>query len=580
MNSRVLKPLIRTVAVLSALYLIGYIGIWQWMFCRVYVKPGESLLLRYKGPFPFGNVEQAPEGTLVSLDANGAPIKVGILEAMPGPGRHFYSPLEYERNIVEDTVIETGKLGIVVSKVGLPLPTGTFLADEVGYRGMWRRVLTPGRYRMNNYAYDVKIVDVDACLSAATPNKNRKGDVALIAPGYVGVVTNKTDNPKTKQKQGIQDEVLQPGIYFLNPEEKQIDIISVGYNETTLQVEMVKNADGSARMQDGTTLGSRGGGGRTGASTAPAPSKITSVEGKDPIYKPGTGIEFPSNDGFPIHLDYTTIWGILPDQAPDIVRQFGTLKDVEQKVVLPQVGSICRLYGSKRGAVDLLVGDTREAFQTDTAEELEKVFEQKNLTLLFGLTRHIYVPNQVREPIQKAKIADELKLTRDQEQLTAKAQADLTEAEAKVVLEERRTKADTLKLVALVAAEGEKKAKEIEATTEKLRAEIDAKTAIVEAQTTRAMGEAAAKTTELKNAAEADRFRQYVQALGGPDAYNRYVFAENLPTDLRIALFHAGPGTFWTDLKGFEQTMLGKLASETIPAKSPSPGMIPASSTR
>ena len=50
--------------------------------------------------------------------------------------------------------------------------------------------------------------------------------------------------------------------------------------------------------------------------------------------------------------------------------------------------------------------------------------------------------------------------------------------------------------------------------------------------------------------------------MGGPDAYNRYVFAEGLPADLRLGVFYAGPGTFWTDLKGFEQTMLGKLASE------------------
>ena len=574
MNFRVLKPLIRAVVLVAVIYAVGYVGFWQWSVCRIYVPSGSSLLLRYKGPFPFGNVEQAGEGSLVTLDARGNPTKVGILEAMPGPGRHFYSPLEYERELVPDTIIPPGKLGVVVSKVGQPLPQGTFLADDAGFRGIWRRVLTPGRYRMNKYAYDVKIVGVDDCVSPATRSKHRDNDVTLIPPGYVGVVTNKTDNPKLNQKQGIQDDVLQPGVYFLNPEEKQIDIVSVGYNETTLQVETVRNTDGSTRMQDGSTLTSRGSGGRVAT-----PSKTAPVEARDPTYKAGTGIEFPSNDGFPIHLDYTAIWGILPDQAPDIVRQFGTLKDVEQKVVLPQIGSICRLYGSKRGAVDLLVGDTREAFQTDTAEELEKVFEQKNLTLLFGLTRHIYVPNQVREPIQKSKIADELKLTRDQEQLTAKAQADLTEAEAKVVLEERRTKAETLKLVAQVAAEGEKKAKEIEATTEKLRAEIDAKTALVEAQITTTMGEAAAKTIELKNTAEADRFRQYVQALGGAEAYNRYVFAEGLPTDMRIALFYAGPGTFWTDLKGFEQTMLGKLASEAVPTKPTTSAILPASAS-
>ena len=196
----------------------------------------------------------------------------------------------------------------------------------------------------------------------------------------------------------------------------------------------------------------------------------------DPVYIPGKGIEFPSSDGFPIHLDYTAIWGILPEQAPDVVRQFGTLKDVEQKVILPQIESICRLHGSRRGAVDLLVGDTREQFQNETSAELERVLTSKNLSLLFGLTRHIYVPKAVREPIQKAKIADELTKTRDQEQLTAKAQAELTESKAKVVFEEKRTQAETEKKVAEVGAEGEKKAKEIEAMTEKLRAEIDAKT--------------------------------------------------------------------------------------------------------
>ena len=50
-------------------------------------------------------------------------------------------------------------------------------------------------------------------------------------------MTNKADNPQTGQQKGIQKDVLQPGIYFLNPEEKRVDVISIGYNETTLMVE-------------------------------------------------------------------------------------------------------------------------------------------------------------------------------------------------------------------------------------------------------------------------------------------------------------------------------------------------------
>jgi regulator of protease activity HflC (stomatin/prohibitin superfamily) len=532
---------------LVALYLVGYVGFWQWGVCRVEVPPGQSLKLRYRGPFPFaiGRVDKA-DGTLVKLDASGRPSQIGILEDMPGPGRHFYNPLEFERELVPDIIVKPGQIGVVTSKMGKDRKGGSFLVDSEGERGVWRKVLTPGRYRLNNYAYDVKLVDGDACVGTRAGGAKRQdaSDTTLIPPGYVGVVTNKTDNPLLGEAQGIQDNVLQPGIYFINPEEKRVDIISIGFNETT---QMVETRDGSSTANRGPGLADR----------------LGKTTGKDPDYAPGKGIEFPSNDGFPIHLDYTAIWGILPDQAPDVVRQFGTLKDVEQKVILPQIGSICRLHGSKRGAVDLLVGDTREEFQTDTSEELERVLDAKNLTLLFGLTRHIYVPNQVREPIQKARIADELTRTREQEQLTAKAQADLSEAKAKVVQEQDRTKAETEKMIAQVTAEGEKKAKEIDANTERLKAGIDAKTAIVQAEITKTIGEASAKTIELSNQAQAERYRQYVTALGGPDAYNRYVFAEGLSKDLHLGVFYAGPGTFWTDLKGFEQVMLGKLADDS-----------------
>ncbi len=535
--------------VVAVLVQVAYFGIWQWIFCRIEVPAGSSLLVRYKGPWPFGNRPQALEGTLVQTDASGRPLQVGILEVMPGSGRHFYSPLEYETQIVKDEVIPPGKIGVVVSKIGKALPEGTYLVDEKGYRGILRKVLTPGRYRINKYGYDVKIVDVDACAEPGTQVKRKAEDPTLIPPGYVGVVTNKARDPRTSEERGIQKQVLQPGIYFLNPEEKRINIISIGYSETSLTVAAQEQA--------------------TAGSTQSAPAKnlyggdrLGTTMTDDPVYTPGKGIEFPSSDGFTIHMDYTAIWGILPEQAPDVVRQFGALKDVEQKVILPQIESICRLHGSRRGAVDLLVGDTREQFQDETSSELERVLTAKKLSLLFGLTRHIYVPKAVREPIQKAKVADELTKTRDQEQLTAKAQADLTEAKAKVVFEEKRTQAETKKMVAEVAAEGEKKAKEIEATTEKLKAEIDAKTAAIEAQTTRLLGEAKASSIKLSKEAKAQRFQLLVKALGSADAYERYIFAEGLPSDLRVGIFYAGPGTLWTDLKGFEQTMLSKLVSD------------------
>ena len=471
---------------------------------------------------------------------------------MPGPGRHFYSPLEFETQFVKDTVISPGKLGVMVSKIGKPLPEGTYLVDATGYRGILRKVLTPGRYRINSYAFEVKVVDVDACAEASTRAERKAEDPTLIPPGYVGVVTNKASDPLTGQERGIQAQILQPGIYFLNPEEKRIDVVSIGYSETSLTVEAT-NRDG------GKTNGASGS--ATDAARGQSGDRLGISSADDPNYVPGKGIEFPSNDGFPIHLDYTAIWGILPEQAPNVVRQFGTLKDVEHKVILPQIESICRMHGSRRGAVDLLVGDTREEFQNETAAELERVLTSKNLSLLFGLTRHIYVPKLVREPIQKAKIADELTKTRDQEQLTAKAQADLTESKAKVVFEEKRTQAETEKMVAdrrRGREDGQGNRGDDREAQGRDRRQDRGHRGPDDEDTGRGQG----GIDQAGQEAKAERVQLLVKAIGGPDSYEHYIFAQGLPDDLKVGIFYAGQGTLWTDLKGFEQAMLGKLASE------------------
>src|SRR5215813_13195636 len=122
--NRSLRPALAGVTAALLVYLVGYVGVWQWMVCRAEVPPNYSLLIRYRGPWPFGSAAQAPDGALVKTDGRGNPLQVGILEAMPGPGRHFYSPLEFETELVPDQVIPPGKLGVVVSKVGKPLPPG------------------------------------------------------------------------------------------------------------------------------------------------------------------------------------------------------------------------------------------------------------------------------------------------------------------------------------------------------------------------------------------------------------------------------------------------------------------------
>ncbi len=539
---------------LVALVVVGLVGweVFEFAINRVYVPVGSSLLLQYKGPLLFGGVKP-PDGKLADVTKG----EIGVVEQMPGPSRHFYCPIWWERTIVKDQIVEPGEVAIVTSLMGKDLmerpaagETGTgsndnrqFLVDgdlgKTEFKGILRKVYGPGRYRVNPYAYGFKKITKEIEQSG---DQTKYSGWVEIQTGYVGVVTNQTDNPSTGAKKGIQPFVLPPGLYPINPREQKVDIVEIGYREKTIICPVRQDAQGNAELD---------------ASGEPV---MASASG---------GIVFPSRDGFTIHMDFTAIWGIMPDEAPHVVAFSGNLDAVENRVVVPLIESICRNEGSKLGAVELLVGETREQFQDETARQFEQTLKEKGVVLQYGLVRHIYIPQEVRLPIQKKYLADELKLTRDQEQLTAKTEAKLREAEKMVELESERIVVDTEKLVAEKKAEGDKTAAETGAETLKLVAAIAKETAEFDREATVTLGAAEAQAQQLLEEAKANRFKLAVAAFGTGDAFNQWVFATGLPEDIQLQLLYAGEGTFWTDLKGFTDVMLGRQMQETHAAPRP-----------
>ena len=541
------KLIIASLVSLGVLAAFGWAAI-EWSYNRIYVPEGSSLLLRYKGPpLPIPGLGMRPAaatGRFAEVDENGAPKELGVLEQMVGPGRHFYCPLWWERTLVEDQTVEPGEVGLVVSKMGNDLPGGQFLVDgdlgKTEFKGILRKVFGPGTYRVNPYAYEFRKMEE---VTFRSGDQEKKAGWVNIPTGYVGVVTDLADNPLTGAKTGIQDKVLQPGLYPINEKEQQVDIVEIGYREMSIGANMKTDPQGNLLLDE---------------------------SGEPSIADDGSGVEFPSRDGFPIRMDFTAIWGIMPDQASSVIRKFGNVDAVETKVVIPQTESICRNMGSTLGAVELLIGESRQTFQQETSENFRDVLHEKGITVLNGLVRHIHIPQEVRMPIQKANIADELKLTREQEQLTAETEALLREAEEKVTLATQEIKVQTEKLVAEKLAEGMKQAEEIKAGTEQLVAAIDKQTAELEAQATVLLGEAEAEAKKLSEEAKADKFRLAVEAFGAGDAYNQWVFASGLPDDIELNLLYAGEGTFWTDLKGFTDVMLGRQVQKSqSPQKRP-----------
>jgi regulator of protease activity HflC (stomatin/prohibitin superfamily) len=518
---------------------LGY-EMFEWTFNRVYVPEGYSLVMRYKGPpLPFlpGNRPPAAPGQFAQVDENGRPLEIGILKDMLGPGRHFRWIGWWETRLIPDVIVKPGEVAVVTCKMGTDLTDGKFLVEghvnETKEKGILRQVLAPGNYRINDYAYAVEVIT-----EQAIPNGTqiKHSGWVSIPTGYVGVVTNLSKGESNVARSVIQDKVLQPGLYPVNPREQEIDIIGVGYSEKSIKSNLLSR-DGIPVLDE---------------------------SGEPSVADDDSGIAFPSNDGFKIHMDFTAVWGIMPDQAANVIATFGNLEAVETKVVVPQIESIGRNKGSSVGAVDLLVGETRQKFQEEVSAAFHKILEDKDLTLLHGFVRNIHIPQEVLKPIQEKFIADELKLTREQELLTARTEATLREAEKKVDLEKERVTAETMKMVAQAIAEGNKEAEETKAETLKKVASIDRKTAELDAQASVALGKATASSKQLEAEAKSELFGLAVGAFGSGSAYNQWVFASGLPEDVELNLFYAGEGTLWTDLKGFSDVMLGKEAKESV----------------
>lgn len=534
-NSMAARALWPSIMAVVLLIVTAWIFV-SWTINLVYVPAGKSLLLTYKGaPLPFLPgyfLSNSEPGEFAKVDESGNPEQKGVIENMKGPGRHFYSPIWWDREIVDDVVVKPREVGIVTSKIGKSAPAGVILVEgdlgKTEFKGTLRKTLGPGIYRINPYGYDVKVISTETVQSGG---QTKHAGWVEIAPGFVGVVTNQVTDTSRGMKTGLQNETIPPGNYPINPREQQIDIVNIGFRELTLAANFKADNEGRFLFDDA---------------------------GEPIILNDGSGITFPDRYGFPVHMDFTTVWGITPQQAAEVIGEYGNVDSVQTKVIMPKVASICRNMGSKLSSAEFLVGDTRQDFQQDVSDQFQKELKEIDITLLMGLVRNIHIEQSIREPIQKAFISEEKNLTRQQEEKTSATETLLRRATAEVMTEVKTVAADTERMVRTKMAEAEKESQEIAAKTLQEVAAIDKEVAKLESEALVVLGEASAESRKLMEQAKAEKFKLAVEAFGSPQAYNKWVFANGLPDDMELNLFYAGEGTFWTDLKGFTETMIGK----------------------
>ncbi len=562
-------------AVLAIAFLYG--AVWQWGFCRFYVEPNKMAIIIAKSG------KSMPPGQILAEKG-----QKGILREVLGEGRHFLNPVLFTHEILNVTIIEPGKVGVVTSKVGEDLPEGEFLADT-GQKGIWKTLLGPGKYRMNPYGYQIDVVN------------------AISIPiGYAGVITSlagKQAPPGSfadANQKGVRQDILQPGLYYVNPKQYKVDVLEIGVNQVSLLgktggevVTKTRQVTQNAAMeQQEQSLFAEQSARRdkyiSGSSSlrrdAPAPrpvqhQQVQSQQERSDVQRAGKYamgdsmntlglaefVEFPSRDGFTISLDMSVEVELHPSKIAGIFSNYGDLPAVVDKIIMPQITSISRNKGSEYRAKDFIVGEGREKFQNDLTEALATVFAEKNLLVHNALIRHVEVPQQILDPIQQTSIAVEQDLTNKERQNTARKQAELNTETTLIEQRRRQVEQETRKLVAEIQADQEKTVAEIQAETKRKASEIAAETADIAADTTRLLGTAKADALKMVEGAKADGFQLKATAFQDPTAFIYWEMARSLNPAMKINILHAGDGTLWTDL---ENATLGDLGgAKTIQKK-------------
>jgi hypothetical protein len=448
-----------------------------------------------------------PGRHVVIVAKNGAPLdpgevlakegQKGIQREVKGEGWHFVMPILYTTDLEDNTVIPPGKVGIVTARGGQAPPPGRLLA-EPGEQGIQRQVLTPGAYRLNRHGYEVELADaVD------------------IRPGDVGVLRRMLGDEgrgrfaaEEGHEKGILRKVLQPGLYYINTKEFEVIQAAVGIYQTSFHKPTIANtAD--------------------------------------------TAITFTCKGGFPIDVDCTVEWEVLPKDMPSLVAEYGLVKDVEKKVIDVQAHAICRDKGIDYGVQDFLQGTTREKFQEDFAKELTRVCKDKNVTIHSAFIRRINIPETYLKQIRDAQIAHETELTTKAQEVTAKTEAEVEREKQMIEQEAARVQAETKRLVAAIDQEVQNVGVKVDAELEKMKAEYQAKIAALDAQRTKALGEAAANASQMKETATNSLYQLKMEVFqNDASAFLRFTLADKLNSDMVLRLFHSGPGTFWTNMEG------------------------------
>jgi len=384
-----------------------------------------------------------PPGRIIAANGEKGP-QAEIL----GPGFHF-RPFIRVLNVIEYApvvLIPEGHYGILTANDGLPMRENQFIADPwpagktqdmldanyfltegKGQKGPQLQVLRPGKYRINNYLFKVKVAK------------------ALDVPtGHVAVIRSKVqerdDCPKDSVQatdsdqvtavivptgcKGVHAEPLKPQAYYLNREAYEATIIP-----TRIQTWSYKG--GYTKRQIDLSVDDNG--------------KIQQVESAKQEITPESAADraiIVRVEGWTVPVDVRIVVQVNPENAPLVVASVGDLQKVEDKIITPAIRNIFRTIGGHpdRKVLDFI--EKREEINQLVLDEISKIAAKAGVSVqevhmgepaippeLLVATLREQLASQLKETYIREQEAQKQRISVERERATADQQATLVKAE-------------------------------------------------------------------------------------------------------------------------------------------------------
>jgi hypothetical protein len=341
-RSTLVDNVARTIGVVSILFAFASTSF-------VFVPDGHlGHLFRIYGGGPLTN------GRIIAANAENGP-QAEIFT----PGFHARALLNVIYNVdtgKEEVTVPHGKVGILTARDGAPLRSGQAFADPFpptlgyqmldaatflnngGQRGPQLTVLTPGKWRVNRYLWDVTEVDAKEVKAGyvGVVKSNVHADIDFgtlksVKPENCDVIVSKDVSAGRLDAPivpvgciGVWKDSLQPGKYYFPPDAFLI-------TEIDTRAQVWSYAGGYKRSNIALTVDSKG------------EIVQTRTEENVPIDKDNADrAVFVKMEGWDVPLELRVVAQVSPAEASCVVAGVGTLKDVEDRVLTPSIRAITR----------------------------------------------------------------------------------------------------------------------------------------------------------------------------------------------------------------------------------------------